>query len=189
MSKRVIIVHCWDGKPQESWYPWVKKELEQRDYEVVIPEMPNTSTPKIIDWVSFLGQIIGKPDMDLILIGHSIGCQTILRYLENLPKDENVGKVIFVAGWMDLLPVTYGDEEEKEIARPWVESSIDLEKVKGKAGSFTAIFSDDDPYVDFKENSRVFKDKLQAKIVIESGKGHFDEVAGIKQFPELLKYI
>lgn len=28
--KRVIIVHGWDGYPEEGWFPWFKKELEEK---------------------------------------------------------------------------------------------------------------------------------------------------------------
>ena len=28
--KRVIIIHCWEGYPKYCWYPYVKKELEEK---------------------------------------------------------------------------------------------------------------------------------------------------------------
>lgn len=189
MNKKAIIIHGWAGKPEMGWYPWISDELKKRGYGVVVPEMPNTCGPTIKEWVPHLAKIAGEINEDTILIGHSIGCQTIMRYLQELPDGKKVGQVIFVAGWIDLLPATYADEREEKIAKPWVESPINLGKVKDKANSFVAIFSDDDPYVDLKKNRLVFKEKLGAKIVVEKGSGHFDEESGTKELAILMEYI
>ncbi len=57
---------------------------------VQVPAMPNTAEPKIETWVPFLEKLVGKPDKDTYLVGHSIGCQTILRYLDGLKEGEQV---------------------------------------------------------------------------------------------------
>ena len=95
--KRVIIIHRWSGGPDDDWRPWLKIELEQRGYEVANPEMPDTDTPVIKKWVDKLREVVGTPDADMYFIGHSIGCQAILRYLETI--DTPVGGAVFVAGW------------------------------------------------------------------------------------------
>lgn len=38
MVKRVVIAHGWDGHPNEIWFPWLKAELEKREFEVIIPQ-------------------------------------------------------------------------------------------------------------------------------------------------------
>ena len=50
MKKRVFIVHGWDFNPKMNWYPWLKKELERKGFDVMVPEMPNTSEPEINAW-------------------------------------------------------------------------------------------------------------------------------------------
>ena len=80
--KRVILVHGWGFNPTMNWYPWLKKELEKKGFEVIIPAMPNTNEPDINSWVFKLREFVGRDDGELILIGHSIGCQTIMRFLE-----------------------------------------------------------------------------------------------------------
>lgn len=35
--KRIFIAHGWDGCPEEGWFPWLKKELEIREFEVFVP--------------------------------------------------------------------------------------------------------------------------------------------------------
>lgn len=170
---RVIIVHGWGGSSQKDWMPWVKRELEQRGFEVTVPLMPETEYPKIETWVPYLSQVIGEPKENDILIGHSIGCQTILRFLESLNSGQKVEKVIMVAGFGPYLTGLNGDE--KLIVKPWVETPINFGRVLDKADEFAAIFSDNDPFVLLRENIKLFEDKLKARIIIEKHRGHFND--------------
>ena len=61
-KKRVFIIHRWDGTPNSDWYPWIKKELENKDFKVEIPIMPNTSEPRIDSWITYLKKVVGKLD-------------------------------------------------------------------------------------------------------------------------------
>lgn len=185
--KRVIIVHGWGGYPKEGWMPWLKEELEKKGFEVLVPAMPDTDNPKIETWVSYLAQVVGQPDEVTVLIGHSMGCQTILRYLETLSKGQKAGKVILVAGFGPYLSGL--TDEEKPIAKPWIETPLDFEKIKSKAKAFIAIFSDNDPYVPLEENSKLFKEELGAKIIVEHNKYHMSGDDGIFELPVLLKVI
>jgi len=169
--KRVIIIHCWDGYPNYCWYPNTKKELENKGYEVIIPEMPETNLPKFNDWLSELQKVAGKPNEDLYLIGHSLGCITILRYLEGLKKDEKIGGAILVAGFTDNLGY-------KEI-KSFFETPIDFEKIKNHCSNFVAIHSDNDPYVSLKEGD-IFEKELGAKLIVKHNMGHFSGAIGKK---------
>lgn len=186
MTKRIILVCGWGGSPESDWYPWFKEEFEKRGYEVLIPRMPETDYPKIEKWIPQLAEVVGEVDESTYLIGHSIGSQTIIRFLETLPEGRGVGKVIFVAGWFTLTGL---EQEEIEVASPWLNTPIDFEKAKTKASSFVALFSDNDPHVPLEENSQVFKEKLGAQIIIEKDKGHFNEEARVTELPILLKHL
>lgn len=163
--KRAIIVHCWEGYPQYCWYPWVKKELEAKGFQVEVPAFPETENPKLDGWLTKLKEIIGKPDEELYLIGHSLGCATIMRYLESLSENQKVGGVVFVAGFNEN--VGYAE------IQTFFETPIDLEKIKSKSkNGFQAVHSDDDPHVDLKY-ADVFKNKLGAKVIIKHNAKHF----------------
>src|SRR3989338_4478907 len=168
-KKRAIIVHGWDGYPEEGWFPWLKKELEEKRFEVFVPAMPNADVPEINSWVGELARTVQAPDGDTLLIGHSIGCQTILRYLESI-GGEKVGGAVFVAGWFVLSDLE--TEEEKIIGKPWIEAPINFEKVKSTTNNFTVIFSVDDPVVPLEENKKIFEEKLGSKVIIEKNRGH-----------------
>jgi predicted alpha/beta hydrolase family esterase len=164
--KKVIVVHGWDSSPSLDWFPWLSTTLKAKGYEVVIPEMPET---------------VGKVDGDTYFIGHSIGCQTILRYLEK--TDTKVGGCVFVAGWFEL---TLDTDEEMEIAKPWETAPINLEKVRESAGKVISIFSDNDPWVP-QSNWKMFEEGLGSEIVIVKGLGHISEGDGVTEFPPVIE--
>lgn len=189
VSKRIFIVHHWQGEAQDDWRPWAKTQLEKRGYEVVLLEMPETYNPRIETWVPYLASSVGSVDKETILIGHGIGAQTVLRFLEAIPDGQKAGLAIAVAGWFVLREVGMPTPEEKEIAKPWIETPIDYEKVKEHVGKVVAILSNDDPRVSFAENKKIFEEKLEAQVFEDKGKGHFDEGFDVTELPVLLDVI
>lgn len=183
--KRVFIIHGWDGYPEEGIFPWLKKELETRGFQVFNPAMPEPLNPQINPWVKFLADQVGIPDKDTYFFGHSIGSQTILRYLESLPEETKIGGAVFLAPWVNLNQATYETEEDALIAKPWLETELGWGKIKSHTNKFSAIFSDDDPLVPLTD-SKVFEKELGAKIIIEHGKGHFSGSTGILELPSAL---
>lgn len=182
-NKRAIIVHGWDYNPSMNWYPWLKKELENKGYSVLVPEMPNTSKPKISAWTAHLKSIIGNIDENTYLVGHSIGCQTIMRFLEK--ENKRITKAVFVAGWFKLDNLE--NEEVESIASPWLENNINYEKVKSNIDKLTVFLSSNDPYNCVKENKSIFEKELGAKVIILDNKGHFTSDDGVSQLRDVLK--
>ena len=184
MTKKVYLIHGWGGSDSsEGWFGWLKKELLKRKIKIDILKMPNTDTPKIDEWVSHLNKTIKELDEKTYFIGHSIGCQAIMRYLEKLPKGTKVGGAIFIAGFFNLPNLK--TQEEKEIAKPWLESPISFEKIKNHTHNFLAIFSKDDPDVPVSD-SELFKKRLGTKIIIKDNEEHFNET---REIPEILEFV
>lgn len=181
MQKRVFIIHGWDGSPQNCWFPWLKNNLEKKGFSVTVLSMPHPENPTIEDWVRHLSSVVGEPDENTYLVGHSIGCQTILRYIERLQK--SVGGVVCVAGFFRLLHLA--TDEEKKIAKPWLETPLNYNKIKQNSGKIVAIFSDNDPDVDLGDK-KLFEKHLNAKTILEHKKGHFSGDAGVKELPSVL---
>lgn len=170
--KTVVIVHGWDGRPDEGWFPWLKKELEERGFEVRVPQLPDNANPRIYNWVPTLAATVGTPSEQTFFVGHSMGCQTIARYLETLPEGQKVGGAVFVGGFFKRL--TGIDENGKETEAHWLTTPPDLAKVKTHLKKSVAIFSDDDPWVPL-DNQDDYRDKLGSEIIIEHQKGHYNE--------------
>ena len=178
--KRIFIIHGWSGSSSANWMPWLKNELEKRGYEAFTPDMPDTDAPVIEKWVGHLSEIVGVPDSETYFVGHSIGCQAILRYLENVTPP--VGGAVFVAGWFNLENME--SEEEETIAAPWINNPINLLHVKSVLPRSTLVISDDDPYGAFEENRKRFAEVVTSEIVLHNGEHITDEA-----HPEILEEV
>jgi uncharacterized protein len=170
--KRLFIIHGWEGSADEPLYQSLKKELESQDWKVFPLPMPNSEEPKIDEWVPFLANAVKTADQETYFYGHSIGSQTILRYLETLPENIKVGGVIFTAGWVHLIGLDTPEEEgSMEIAKPWLETPLNWDKIKSHCNKWVTIFSDNDPYVPLSDKD-IFKEELNAEIIVEHNKDH-----------------
>ena len=177
MQKRVFIIHGWDGYPEEGWFPWLKKELENRGFAVFVPQLPKADEPRINNWVLALKEAVGTADNQTYFVGHSMGCQTIARYLEGLPDDVKVGGAVFIAGFFKRLSNLEDDDVVRSVSQEWLKTPLNLEKVKSHINKCVAIFSDNDPYVPI-DNQEEYKKNLGAKIIVEHEKGHFSGSTG-----------
>jgi len=187
MNKRVFLVHGWGGTPESNWLPWLRGQLKQKGFEVHVPQLPNTEVPRIDSWVKTLADSVGQADGQTYFIGHSMGCQTIVRYLETLPDEIQVGGAVFVAGFLKRLTNCDNDPGEKETADHWMCSPIDLLKIATHLPKSVALFSDNDSFVPL-DNQEEYRDVLRSKIVLEHAQGHLDgkEEGGIIKLPLVL---
>lgn len=175
-------MHCWGGTPNYCWYPWVKAQLEAKGFKIDVPAMPETDEPNLELWLPKLIETIGRPDEELFLIGHSIGCATIMRYLEQLSEDQKIGGVVMVAGFTSDLGIA---ELENFYKTP-----LSFAKIRaGSAKGFINIHSDDDQYVPV-SNSAELQKQLGGEAIILHGKGHFsgpiDNEASCTTLPEVV---
>lgn len=188
MNKKVYIVHGWDGYPEEGWFPWLKKELENRGFTVFVPQLPNANEPRIKNWVPTLAAAVDEPTENSFFVGHSMGCQTIARYLAALPKGVKIGGAVFVAGFFKRLTNLEGDAVVHSVVKEWLETPLDLKIVKTHLDKSVAIFSDNDPYVAL-DNQEDFEKMLHSKIIIEHSKGHFSGSTGTVELPAALNAV
>ncbi|OGG91631.1 hypothetical protein A3H03_02995 [Candidatus Kuenenbacteria bacterium RIFCSPLOWO2_12_FULL_42_13] len=188
MRKRIFIIHGWDGHPKKGWFPWLKKELAAQGFAVFVPQLPKSDEPRINNWVLELKEAVGNPDEQTYFVGHSMGCQAIARYLETLPKNTKVGGAVFVAGFFKCLTNLEDNDVVRSVAKEWLMTPLNLEKVKTHLKKSVAIFSDNDPYVPA-DNQDDFANTLGSKIVVEHNKSHFSGSTGTRKLPRALDAI
>ena len=158
------------------------KISDNNNNQVIRFDMPDTDYPRIDTWVNELDKHVDNLDENTYFVGHSIGCQTIMRYLEK--QDKKIGGILFVTLWLDLLPKAVSDKESYNIAYQWLNTKIDFEKIKSLTTNITCIFSDDDYFVPI-EQTEEFRKKLSARTVIVKGKGHMSATDGITESDEI----
>jgi len=190
MPKRAFIIHGFLSHPQEAWLPWLKVELEKRGYVVALPAMPHPDAPVISEWIDFITRLVGQPTETTVMIGHSLGCQGVLRYLETLGfAGMSVTRTVLVAG---TFPIERSEEEVAEasegdpVLKPWFSSGIDPLSVKKAAGRCTVIFSDNDSYITVEKEKDIFRAVLDPTIIVLPGHGHFNDDSGVTELPAAL---
>jgi len=172
--KRAFLIHGWEGYPEEGWRPWLRSELEKRGFSVSVPAMPDTENPKMDAWVNHLSKTVGAPDRDCYLVGHSLGCIAILRYLETLKEGQSVGGAVLVAGFSENVGI---DEIASFFTTP-----LNWNKIKSHCRRFIAIHSDNDPYVELRHGN-IFKENLESEVIIKHNMSHFSGDDGITELP------
>lgn len=139
--------------------------------------MPNTDHPEESEWVAELRSTIGETGGDdIYLIGHSLGCITILKYLETLRDDQKIKACVFVAGFTRRFRGYSGGHES------FFTKALDMEHIKTRVDTIIAIQSEDDSNVGFEE-LKEFEDKLGARTIAVTGMGHFGSADGVFEVP------
>ena len=176
--KRAILIHCWDGYPEYCWYPYAKHELETRGFQVQIPFLPDP-LPSLERWLEKMKRIIGMPDEETFFIGHSLGCATILRYVQALPQDQKVGGIVLV--------VPFVDDMGYRLLNNFFVPALDYREIKKHCASVTVIASDNDPLVQ-NYHAETLRRHLHAELLIKHD-GHFTEskATGVcRELPEVV---
>jgi len=182
MEKSFHIIHRWYGNSECDWIPWLKRELNKKGVGAVSYNMPDTKRPKMDEWVQFISKVVDNPGKQTYFIGHSIGCQAVIRYISGLQNDVVVGGAVLVAPWVKVVNL---ESEEEPIARSWITTPIDWEAAKRHCKRFTIIYSNNDQWVLEEEANSIGK-RLNAKMVLDKEKGHFTEEEGVTELPSLL---
>jgi len=191
--RRAFIIHGYQGYPGEAWQPWLKAELEKRGYAVWLPAMPRPDHPVMAEWIGLLAQLVGEPDDQTVLVGHSLGVQVVVRYLEQIAgKGQAVRKAVLIAGSFPAgMTAQQADERTggDAVLRPWLTLGVDGARVNRATGKITVILSDNDPIIPYEQARASFALNLRCEIILEPGKGHFNEDDRLTDLPIALQAV
>ncbi|MEK6840410.1 MAG: leucine--tRNA ligase [Nanoarchaeota archaeon] len=92
-----VLLHGHTGRPNTNFFPWLKKELENRGYKVSVTKLPEPDSSNIDKKVDYVlkNENINE---DTIILGHSLGGAVALKVLEKLNKP--IKKLVLAAGGM-----------------------------------------------------------------------------------------
>ena len=181
MKMKVYVIHGYTASSEQNWFPWLKSELEKRNIDVTIFDMPDSDCPNAQEWDECLDHNILHCNENTILIGHSLGCIALLRYLNRQADLLKVYGIILVSGFLEPVPTLPQLDSFSEIR-------IDMDKIINMAGHRLAISSPNDTIVPYEYTDKLSKDLEARLITIEHG-GHFIDKEGYTEFPELLNEI
>ena len=174
-----IILHGSFGSPESNWFPWLKKELENKKLNVKVPEMPiGIGNQNYKNWEHEFNRLL--VDEDTTIIAHSISPIFVCKYL--ITNKIKVKRLIFVCGFNNYEI----NEEYDAVNKPmFIDNYID---VKNYCNNIICYYSDNDPYVSF-EKEKEFADNISNKQYVIHNGGHINAEFGYTEFKEILESI
>jgi predicted alpha/beta hydrolase family esterase len=173
---RIVVAHGYLADPTRHWFPWL---VEHYGPEVVsVIELPDPEEPELEPWVHTAAARIGEIDEETILLGHSLGCVTLLHVLNRLEQPWRLGGLVLVSGFVDRL-------SNLPKLDPFTEEPLDLDRVRRSTLTRHVLRSDDDGTVAPEHTDRLAA-LLDAPVTVVPGGGHFVDRQGHRSFPALL---
>lgn len=182
MINKVGIIHGYTSHHDAEWFPWMKKQLENEKISVTIPEMPDSDYPELNSWLAELDRTLPDLDENTVLIGHSLGCITVLRHLVN--KDKQIRGLVLVSGFIDKNPMRV---QSKELSK-FLTENLAVDKIKNLAGKIVAMTAMDDDIVPTTATAKMAENLGAQLIQLSEGK-HFIARDGYRTFPVLLNIV
>ncbi|MBU0662538.1 alpha/beta hydrolase [Candidatus Micrarchaeota archaeon] len=175
----VLIVHGALGHPQENWFPWLKKELEQLGVEVFVPQFPTPEKQTLQNWLAVFREYDSRLPADSLFVGHSLGVPFLLNVLEK----RKAKAAFLVAGFTGL-----AGNEFDPCMKTFAQRKFGWQTIKSNCKKFTVYHSLNDPYIKIGKVAELAKN-LGVKVTVVENAGHFNEAAGYKEFDLLLEEI
>lgn len=173
-----IILHGSFGSKDGNWFPWLKSKIEEKKFEVDVPQMPvGVGNQNYENWEKELNKL--TINESTTIIAHSIAPIFVCKYL--IKNKIKVKKLIFVCGFNNYLGI---DEDFDSVNKPmFIDNYYEVKKY---CNNIICYYSDNDPYVKFEVEKEFANNISNEQYVIKNG-GHINAESGYIEFLDILK--
>ena len=174
-TKKVLILHGYEGSDYPHWQDWLAKKLVKLHYEVRFSTLPNKNCPILDEWLSYLEKELQAFEPDIV-VGHSLGNILWFHALQKLDV-KDIDKLVLVA------PVRKNcDIKEIKTFFPYkIPKSL-------RAKQSLLIVSNNDQYINLEEANEL-KKALDINMIVLENAGHINPKSGYTKLDEVLQYI
>lgn len=176
MTQHVFIIHGFEGNPHGNWFDWLATKARGAGAEVQVPQIPEPNQPIAHNWQLMLDRIIGVPNENIFLVGHSLGCITLLHFLSR-HQPTKLGGLILAAGFTETLP------RLPELDNYISASSPDFSVLKQINMPKQCLISNNDDHVPTKLTEHMAQQLSSPLVRIENG-GHLMAENGFTELPQ-----
>lgn len=184
MKNNYLLIHGSFGSPFVNWFPWLRKEIENKGLEVYTPDFPTgVGFQNYENWSRLLKVYLdsGILNENTIIFVHSIAPIFICKFLvENQIK---VKRLVLVCGFNNYL----GINEEYDAVNESMYFD-NLSDVKKYCDEIICYYSVNDPYVKY-DKEKEFADTIANEQILINAGGHLNSESGYTEFEKLLKYV
>lgn len=180
--KTAIILHGTLGSPQGNWFQWLKSELEAKDWQVWLPQLPTAEQPSLKEWANFIRTNCPfEINEDTLVVGHSSGA--ILALILAQQNKAPIGGVVAIS-------VFHNNSLNWEPNKHLFDVKFDWDAIQKNATKLLFIHSDNDPYVPL-DQAQYVANNCKAEMIVIPGQGHFnlEQEPEYKAFPKLLEIL
>ncbi len=185
MKKTAFIIHGFNGDTTYTFGPWLKQELENLGYDVIMPEFPIRSEATYSGWSSILDNYISSFNEDSIIVCHSIGNPFIIKYISD--RKLKVKLYISVAGFCKLFTVP----DREDLNNAFLDFKISNENINYCKSNILyrySLYSDNDHVIPF-DILNDFVQKLDSIPVFISCVGHMGNRDNIHKLPQIIEIL
>ena len=169
-----IFIHSLGGNSDETFFPWVRAELQKSGYQTSAPELPSPDDPTREGWVEAVMKVY-DPHQETIFVGRSLGGSLIPSVLE---REGVKAKAAF------SICAPFTDLGWKSMMRFFSSPQPDFAKAKASVNHYQHWYSDNDPYPSITD-AKLYQKRLGGELRIFPGYQHFWNT----EFPELVEAI
>ncbi|MBE2896659.1 serine hydrolase family protein [Pasteurellaceae bacterium HPA106] len=177
---KLYIVHGYTASRDAHWFPWLAAQCEQHNILARALAMPNSHAPHFGEWLQTLREEI-QLDRETILVGHSLGCISLLQYLNSEKNVMPIAGAILVSGFHECVT---GLSELDEFCT----SALDFDFLKQKISHKVVLSARDDEIVPWQYSHRL-AEKLAADFHLLNRGGHFLDREGVLTLPIVLEQV
>lgn len=172
-KESIYLIHGYAANPEKHWFPWLGEKVKSElDLSITSLTMPDSLNPKKSEWDKTCERNITSTE-SLTLIGHSLGCITALRFLDQ--HDINNVNLLLVSGFDEpVYPLPQLDE--------FTQQPLNYQKLRAKINQATVISAQDDDIVPYPYAETLAR-HLQSKFVLLPHGKHFIDRDHITQLP------
>ena len=160
---------------------WLKVQLVW-DYQMIKPDMPNRDMASYRVWKIWFEKIFPYlNEEDLVLIGHSLWWNFLMKYLGENTFPKKIKQLHLVAAVVD------GSDRpaNKQYLWDFAFEANTIANIENKAENIFIYHSTDDPVVPYSHAQKIKAYLPNAKLMTFTDRGHFS----LPEFPELLENI
>ncbi len=160
---RIILVHGYKASPRTNFWPWLSRELTDRRFEVLMPELPDPENPDRDVWTKALLETVGPLSDQDIIVGHSLGGAAALRLLESAEARTTPHACILISTpWMI----------KDDRFRSFFLTELDHDVLMWRASKFVVVHAKDDAVIPVSHADQYVR-VFHADLITPDTGGHF----------------
>ncbi len=183
MNQNYFLIHGSFGSPFSNWIPYLRKNIENKGFEVYTPDLPTgVGKQNFKNWSFVMKAYV---DANLIhenttIFAHSIAPVFVCKFL--VEHHISVKRLVFICGFNQYFGI---DEAYDEVNKTMYFDSF--KEIKKYCNDIICYYTDNDPYVPY-DVEREFASIATKKFVVPGG-GYLNAESGYDEFNELLEWV